>query len=121
MKNKNIKTITLAALLGLTFLQVSCKKDYVNPNAASESQVFSTPNGLTGAVVGLQRVYTLGRAGNEYNLITINFQIKKNIVTSVFQIMVLVLNNNTVKKYLNFSNAYMAGHNTREPVSDLQS
>src|SRR3954466_15808502 len=72
MKNKNIKTITLAALLGLTFLHVSCKKDYVNPNAASESQVFSTPNGLTGVVVGLQRVYTLGRAGNEYNLITIN-------------------------------------------------
>jgi len=72
MKNKNIKTITLAALLGLTFLQVSCKKDYVNPNAASENQVFNTPSGLTGVAVGLQRVYTLGRAGNEYNLITIN-------------------------------------------------
>jgi hypothetical protein len=34
--------------------------------------VFTTPKGLTGAVVGLQRVYTLGRGSTLYNLITIN-------------------------------------------------
>jgi len=74
MKNKNLNIVKLAALLGILFLQISCKKDYSNPNAAIEEAVFSTttPKGLTGVVVGLQRVYTLTRAGNEYNIITIN-------------------------------------------------
>jgi hypothetical protein len=34
--------------------------------------VFSSPRGLAGVAVGLQRVYTLGRASTLYNLITIN-------------------------------------------------
>lgn len=72
MKNMKIKIVTIAALLGATILQISCKKDYVNPNAATEDQVFNSAKGLTGVVVGLQRVYALGRAGNLYNLITIN-------------------------------------------------
>ncbi|WP_462219525.1 RagB/SusD family nutrient uptake outer membrane protein [Ferruginibacter sp.] len=72
MKNKNIKIIMLAALLSVTLLQLSCKKDYTDPTRATEDQVFSSAKGLTGAVVGLQRVYTLGRASTLYNLITIN-------------------------------------------------
>ncbi len=72
MKNKNIKIIMLAALLSVTLLQSSCKKDYTDPTRATEDQVFSSAKGLTGAVVGLQRVYTLGRASTLYNLITIN-------------------------------------------------
>lgn len=72
MKNRNIKIVTIAALLGATFLQISCKKDYTDPSRANEEQALTTPRGLTGAAVGLQRVYTLGRGSTLYNLITIN-------------------------------------------------
>ncbi|MEP7254821.1 MAG: RagB/SusD family nutrient uptake outer membrane protein [Ferruginibacter sp.] len=72
MKNKNIKTVLVALLLMTALFQISCKKDYTNPNGASEQDVFASAKGLTGVVVGLQRVYALGRGGNEYNLITIN-------------------------------------------------
>lgn len=72
MKNKNIKLVTIAALLSVTFLQISCKKNYTDPSRATEEQVFSSVKGLTGAVVGLQRVYTLGRGSTLYNLITVN-------------------------------------------------
>ncbi len=49
-----------------------CKKDYANPNAATAEQVFSSPKGLTGVAVGLQRVHTLGRGSNLYNTFTVN-------------------------------------------------
>lgn len=72
MKNRNIKPVTVVTLLALTFLQLSCKKDYIDPSRANEEQALTTPRGLTGVVVGLQRVYTLGRGSTLYNLITIN-------------------------------------------------
>ncbi len=72
MKNKNIKIVAITALICATLLQISCKKDYTDPSRATEDQVFTSSKGLTGAAVGLQRVYTLGRASTLYNLITIN-------------------------------------------------
>ncbi|MEO7265191.1 MAG: RagB/SusD family nutrient uptake outer membrane protein [Ferruginibacter sp.] len=72
MKNFNKSRLLITVFIGTIFLQVSCKKDYTDPNKATEDQVFSSARGLTGAVVGLQRVYTLGRASTLYNLITIN-------------------------------------------------
>jgi hypothetical protein len=72
MKNIKIKTVTVAALLLGAILQTGCKKDYTDPTRATEEQVFSSVKGLTGAVVGLQRVYTLGRGSTLYNLININ-------------------------------------------------
>jgi starch-binding outer membrane protein, SusD/RagB family len=72
MKNKNIKPVIIAALLVVTLLQISCKKDYTDPSRANEEQALTTARGLTGVVVGLQRVYTLGRGSTLYNLITIN-------------------------------------------------
>lgn len=72
MKNINIKIAAFAALLSSAVVQMSCKKDYVDPTKATEDQVFSSPKGLTGVAVGLQRVYTLGRGSTLYNLITIN-------------------------------------------------
>lgn len=57
--------------IGLVF-QTSCKKDYVNPNAATDQQVFSSPQGLTGVANGLQLAYTAGRASSLYNRININ-------------------------------------------------
>jgi hypothetical protein len=72
MKN-NIKNIlAIAALVSTAVVPTGCKKNYTDPNKATEAQVFSSPKGLTGVVVGLQRVYTLGRASNLYNLVTIN-------------------------------------------------
>jgi starch-binding outer membrane protein, SusD/RagB family len=70
MKNKFINKYFLIAVIALAFS--SCKKDYTDPNRATDEQVFSSPKGLTGVATGLQRVYTLSRAGNLYNLITIN-------------------------------------------------
>ncbi len=72
MKNNIKHTLGIAALIGTFFLPSSCKKNYTDPNKAIEGQVFSSPKGLTGVVVGLQRVYTLGRASNLYNLVTVD-------------------------------------------------
>jgi len=72
MKNKLIKSALAAALFCTAVVQSGCKKDFTNPNAATDEQVFSSPVGLTGVVVGLQRVYTLGRGSTLYNLVTIN-------------------------------------------------
>jgi hypothetical protein len=71
MKNNIKHSIIIAALIGAA-ITPGCKKDFTDPNRASEDQVFSSPRGLTGVAVGLQRVYTLGRASNLYNSVTIN-------------------------------------------------
>jgi starch-binding outer membrane protein, SusD/RagB family len=72
MKNNIIKIVTILAFISTAIVQSGCKKDYSNPNAATDEQVFSSPKGLTGVAVGLQRLYTLGRGSTLYNLITIN-------------------------------------------------
>ncbi len=66
-------TSSLYALLAIVLITTSsCKKNYINPGAATEDQVFSSPLGLTGVVNGLQRVYTAGRASSLYNKITLD-------------------------------------------------
>jgi starch-binding outer membrane protein, SusD/RagB family len=72
MKNKIIKSAIVVAGFAGALLPAGCKKDYADPNRATDEQVFSSAKGLTGVVTGLQRVYTLGRASNLYNSITIN-------------------------------------------------
>jgi starch-binding outer membrane protein, SusD/RagB family len=72
MKNNIIRIVTIGAFISTAIVQSGCKKDYSNPNAATDEQVFSSPKGLTGVAVGLQRVYTLGRGSTLYNLVTIN-------------------------------------------------
>ena len=72
MKNNIIKIGMITALISTAIVQSGCKKDFQNPNAATDEQVFSSPVGLTGVVVGLQRVYTLGRGSNLYNSFTVN-------------------------------------------------
>jgi hypothetical protein len=71
---KRISAIYKSAVAMFLFssLIVSCKKDYVDPSRATEDQVFSSPKGLTGVVVGLQRVYTAGRASSLYTGVSIN-------------------------------------------------
>lgn len=71
MKLNLLKT-SFYSLLLVMVLTVSCKKNYTDPNSASEEQAFNSAKGLTAVTVGLQRVYTLGRASSLYNSITVN-------------------------------------------------
>ena len=74
MKNKVIKILTMSVLICVVMVQSACKKDYTDPNKAMEDDLFTNPTkaGLSGVATGLQRVYTLGRASNLYNLVTVN-------------------------------------------------
>lgn len=58
----------------------SCKKDYSDPSRATEDKVLSSPGGLTGVAVGLQRTYSLGRASSLYNIVSINGLVTKELV-----------------------------------------
>jgi hypothetical protein len=78
MKKQIIK-ITMYGSAAILLFVSSCKKNYVNPNAATDQQVFSSPQGLTGVAVGLQRVYTAGRASSLYNRVTINGLVTKEL------------------------------------------
>ncbi|MEO6583359.1 MAG: RagB/SusD family nutrient uptake outer membrane protein [Ferruginibacter sp.] len=70
---RNILNLFICSIISTLILsQVSCTKDFVNPGAANDQQVFSSPQGLTGAAVGLQRVYTAGRGSSLYNRIAID-------------------------------------------------
>ena len=66
MKKFLIICTVLAAGLG------SCKKDYLNPNAPSDEQVFSSADGLTKVVVGLKQRYAINGIGiaTNYSLVT---------------------------------------------------
>lgn len=68
MKRNYIYKIT-GALLALVMI-ISCKKEYTDPSGANADDVLTTPKGLTGVVVGLQRSYTVGRLGVYFNSIS---------------------------------------------------
>src|SRR5215204_1000974 len=70
MKQHIIKNSRKCILALFIMSFVSCKKDYINPSAATDQQVFSSARGLTGVATGLQRVYSAGRASSLYNVIT---------------------------------------------------
>ncbi len=53
MKFKLIKIFSIVILI-----TTSCKKDFINPNAATSDQVLATPKGLMGVAVGIQRTYS---------------------------------------------------------------
>ncbi len=63
-----IQTTFLLGVISLT----SCKKDFVNPNAPTTDQVFSSARGLVGVNIGNQRTYTLGGASVIYSVVTTN-------------------------------------------------
>jgi hypothetical protein len=64
MKN-NFNIANAGLLLGLLSL-TACKKDFVNPNAPTTDQVFSSSRGLVGVNIGAQRTYSLGGASVVY-------------------------------------------------------
>jgi len=63
--------IQSAFLLGLVSL-TSCKKEFVNPNAPTTDQVFSSARGLVGVNIGNQRTFSLGGASVIYGVVTAN-------------------------------------------------
>ena len=80
MKKQIINLIIYGSIAAILLFISSCKKNYVNPNAATAEQVFSSPQGLTGVAIGLQRVYTAGRASSLYNRVTINGLVTKELI-----------------------------------------
>ena len=76
------KQIIKIFILGISATMLwftSCTKSYINPGAATDVQVFSSPQGMTGVVIGLQRVYTAGRSSSLYNRVTINGLVTKEM------------------------------------------
>jgi hypothetical protein len=61
----------IAFLLGMVSL-TSCKKDFVNPNAPTSKQAYSSARGLVGINNGNQRLYSFGGASVLYGIVTAN-------------------------------------------------
>ncbi|HYK77535.1 MAG TPA: RagB/SusD family protein [Daejeonella sp.] len=80
MKNKIIQFSTPIILAGVLVFALACNKEYQDPSRATQNEVFSSPKGLTGVVIGLQRVYTAGRASSLYNKITANGFVTNELV-----------------------------------------
>lgn len=59
-------------LSALFFILAGCKKDFTDPGGAPSDDVFASNKGLTGVAVGLQRIYTAGRASSLFNTVTAN-------------------------------------------------
>ena len=87
---KQFKIIFYSCLSLLMMFLSSCRKDYINPNAATDVQVFSSPLGLTGVAISLQRVYTAGRASSLYNKLALDGLLTKQL---------LVLNQGNTSEY----------------------
>ncbi|MGK2863282.1 MAG: RagB/SusD family nutrient uptake outer membrane protein [Chitinophagaceae bacterium] len=70
--------VIVLGLLAITTF--SCKKNYSDPNRATSGNVLGSAKGLTGVSVGLQRVYSLGRASSLYNVVSMNGFITRELV-----------------------------------------
>lgn len=93
----------LAALLHSS----SCTKEYVNPNAATKTEVLSSADGLMGLAVGVRREWSVGATSALYNTVICNGLATKELT-------VLNTGNNTLasleagKGSLNGANSTMA-------------
>lgn len=72
MKNLKSKYTIWTFLLCASVLLGACKKEYLNPNGASATDVLSSAKGLTGVTVGLQKAYSISRAGLLYASLSLN-------------------------------------------------
>jgi len=67
-----MKKIIAGICIAGTLLSASCKKDFTNPSAAKEDDVFTSTQAVTAVATGLQRIYSTNRAGALYNIVTAN-------------------------------------------------
>jgi len=103
MKKIKIQGILLL-IISLMIAVSSCKKDFTNPAAATSDQVLSSAKGLTGLAVGLQRIYSAGRASSLYNRVTADGFITNQLV---------ILNQGNTSEYqLQLGGASVDGTNT---------
>lgn len=105
MKMYKFSNISFAVVLMATLsIGAGCSKDYNDPNNPTTEAVFSSVRGITGVAVGLQRVYTAGRASNLYNRITID-----GFTTNQF---IIVNRGNTAEDQLERGGTVVDGTNT---------
>ena len=71
MKTQIIRYLSYI-IAGVFLFTMACKQDFTDPSGAPEDEVFNTNRGLTAVAVGLQRVYTAGRASPLFNTVTAN-------------------------------------------------
>ncbi len=69
-------------LLGTNFLVASCTLDYVNPNAATEAQVFSTKDGLFALGIGIKQLYSTSALSS--NLLTPSVTTRETAIMTTF-------------------------------------
>ncbi|HVT83845.1 MAG TPA: RagB/SusD family nutrient uptake outer membrane protein [Chitinophagaceae bacterium] len=104
MKKQFIKIAFYGLSAIMLVFHTSCTKNYVNPTAATDQQVFSSPQGLTGVAIGLQRTYTASRASSLYNRVNIN-----GLLTSE---MIVLNQGNTGEYQLQLGGGSVDGTNT---------
>lgn len=102
---KQIIHISIYGLLTCSILfQTSCTKDYTNPAAVPEELAFSSPQAMTGVAIGLQRLYSISRAGSLYNRITLDGLLTNQLI---------VLNQGNTSEYqLQLGSGSVDGTNT---------
>jgi tetratricopeptide (TPR) repeat protein len=71
MKNEHIKIPLLTALL-FVLAVAGCKKNFENPNAATQEETFASDRAATAVATGLQRVYSTTAASSLYALVNAN-------------------------------------------------
>lgn len=94
MKKQIIKVLLYGIVAIVMLSATSCKKEYTNPAAVPEEQAFSSTQAMTGVVISLQRLYTVGRGSSLYNRITLDGLLTRQLIvtnqgnTSEFQLQV---------------------------------
>lgn len=71
MKQMNFRLSIFSAVF-LTLITAGCKKDFANPNAATEEETFASDRAATAVAAGLQRVYSTTAVSPLYALINAN-------------------------------------------------
>ncbi len=72
MKKQKINILLYGLLAIVLLAATSCKKDYTNPSAVPIDAAFSSPQAMTGVVIGLQRLYSVGRGSSLYNRVALD-------------------------------------------------
>lgn len=80
MKKKTIQAYLYSIVAISILLAPGCKKDFTNPSAVPEEQAFSSAQAMTGVVIGIQRLYTVGRASSLYNRIALDGLLTRQLV-----------------------------------------
>ena len=80
MKKSTIRIQLYSLLLATFFAAPGCKKDYTNPSSVPEEQAFSSAQAMTGVVIGLQRLYTVGRGSSLYNRIALDGLLTRQLI-----------------------------------------